>query len=99
MTQVGFTVDEYRQMARDFSASDEEIAALFDEEPRDQIERIEHIVDRNGGDFRHVIITGRMNWDMMRLAVATSPEYTDRCRVHPYFQDLLGESYRGVTFL
>lgn len=66
--------------------------------PSDRIEAIEKIVEEHGGDPQNVIYVSGPLCDQRRLAVATNPEYTDRCRNHPYFKDLLGKSYGGKVF-
>ena len=64
----------------------------------DSIEAIEKIVDEAGGDVHSVSISSGPSWDMIRLSVATNPKYTDRCRNHPYFKDLLDQTYNGRVF-
>lgn len=66
--------------------------------PEDKIELVEYLVQRNGGDSEGLQFSHGASWDDRRLAIATDPEYTDRCRNHPYFQSLLGKTYRGKVF-
>lgn len=58
----------------------------------DDVEFVEYMVSCTEKGF------SGMCWDMYRLSVATNSVYTDRCRNHPYFQDLLGQAYNGRVF-
>lgn len=64
----------------------------------DCIEEVERIVAQHNGDVHDVFFVDGPSWDMIRLDIATDPQYTERCRNHPYFQDLLGQSYGGKVF-
>lgn len=64
----------------------------------DRIKAVEKIVEEHGGDPQNVIYVSGQSWDQRRLAVATNPEYTDRCRNHSYFQDLFGQAIDGKVF-
>ena len=98
MSMSEFTIEEYRDALSSSAFSEDDFCSHLAPMSEDLVKNIERIVNACGGNPVGIMVTGPISWDMQRLAVATNPKYTDRCRNHPYFKDLLGQSYRGVRF-
>lgn len=68
--------------------------------PLDPVDRIEFLYGPENAPLAWTspLPAYQRDWDIERLAIATNPEYMNRCRESYAFQDLLGREYNGVVF-
>ena len=88
--------ESMRLLREGVGVSDDEIVERMHPDP---VERIEYLYGPKERPYAFTKPLGFADtWDEDRLAIATNPEYIDRCRESYAFADLLGREYNGVVF-
>lgn len=82
------------KVTKDYDMSDSRFVTY-----EDAITYVEDLVNTIGnGKLEDVHMVSGQSWEDVRLNIALNPRYTDRCRNHPYFQDLIGRQLDGKVF-